>query len=118
MYCLFPWLGSYAFLALERFLKLKCAKRLGLRGLQTSRPYYMQFSMAVDETEFYQILKEEAAADFSPEELLYPKEVPVFDKYDEYVPEDLVRKGFAFGVLDVAEMKKRISQIGATWQSF
>lgn len=118
MYCLFPWLGSYAFLALERFLKLKCAKRLGLRGLQTSRPYYMQFSMAVDETEFYQILKEEAAADFSPEELLYPKEVPVFDKYDEYVPEALVRKGFAFGVLDVAEMKKRISQIGATWQSF
>ena len=38
MWALFPWLGSYAFLALERFLKVKCAERLGLRGLQPSRP--------------------------------------------------------------------------------
>jgi ATP-dependent Lhr-like helicase len=41
-------------------------------------------------------------------ELVYPKEVPVFEKYDEYVPEDLVRKGFALGVLDVETMKKRV----------
>ena len=25
-------------------------------------------------------------------ELLYPKENPVFEKYDEYVPEELIRK--------------------------
>ena len=25
MWCVFPWLGTYAFLAIERFLKLKCA---------------------------------------------------------------------------------------------
>ena len=32
----------------------------------------------------------------------------VFDKYDEYVPEELVRKGFALGVLDIGGMKKRV----------
>lgn len=32
-WALFPWLGSYAFLALERLLKIKCAKELGLKGL-------------------------------------------------------------------------------------
>ena len=108
MWAFFPWLGSYAFLAMERFLKLRCAQRLGLKGLQSSRPYYMQFTMQVSEEEFYQILSEEAEKDFDPLELVYPKEVPVFEKYDEYVPEELVRKGFAYGVLDVKGMKERI----------
>ncbi|MDD6369507.1 DEAD/DEAH box helicase [Galactobacillus timonensis] len=108
MWVLFPWLGSYAFLALERFLKLRCGEKLGLKGLQSSRPYYMQFTMQVSEAEFYQIVCEEAAKDFDALELVYPNEVPVFEKYDEYVPEELVRKGFAHGVLDMNGMKKRV----------
>ncbi len=108
MWALFPWLGSYAFLALERFLKLRCAPRLGLKGMDTSRPYYLQFTMQASETEFYAIAAEEAAKDFDPLELVYPKEVPVFEKYDEFLPEELVRKGFALGVLDVESMKKRL----------
>ncbi len=108
MWALFPWLGSYAFLALERFLKLRCAPRLGLKGMDTSRPYYLQFTMQAGEEEFYRIVSEEAGKDFDPLELVYPKEVPVFEKYDEYVPEELVRKGFALGVLDTESMKKRL----------
>jgi ATP-dependent Lhr-like helicase len=108
MWALFPWLGSYAFLALERFLKLRCAGRLGLKGLDSSRPYYMQFTMRSGEREFYDVLREEAEQPFDPTELLYPKEVPVFEKYDEYVPPELVRKGFACGVLDIEGMKKRV----------
>ena len=108
MWALFPWLGSYAFLALERFLKIRCGTRLGLKGLNSSRPYYMQFTMQVSEEEFYAILAEEAEKQFDPLELVYPKEVPVFEKYDEYVPEELVRKGFACGVLDIDGMKQRI----------
>ena len=108
MWALFPWLGSYAFLALERFLKLRCGKRLGLKGMNPSRPYYLQFTMQVGEEEFFQILQEEVEKDFDPLELVYPKEVPVFEKYDEYVPEELVRKGFALGVLDVEDMKRRV----------
>ena len=108
MWALFPWLGSYAFLALERFLKLKCGSRLRLKGLSPCRPYYMQFTMQVSEEEFYRILAEEAAVEFDPMELVYEDEVPVFEKYDEYVPPELVRKGFAYGVLDIKGMKKRV----------
>ena len=108
MWALFPWLGSYAFLALERFLKIRCAPRLGLKGLNASRPYYMQFTMQASEEEFYEILSEEAEKPFDPLELVYPREVPVFEKYDEYLPEELVRKGFAYGVLDVDGMKQRV----------
>ena len=105
---LFPWLGSYAFLALERMLKIKCAAELGLRGLDPSRPYFMQFKMKADEEMFFEVLAAEAVKDFDPIELVYPGEVPYFDRYDEYVPEELVRKGFAEGVLDIEGMKQRV----------
>ena len=108
MWALFPWLGSYSFLALERFLKLRCARRLGLKGMNPSRPYYLQFTMQAGEEDFYRIAAEEAKKEFDPLELVYPKEVPAFEKYDEYVPEELVRKGFSRGVLDVAAMKQRV----------
>ena len=105
---LFPWLGSYAFLALERFLKLRCAGTLGLRGLQSRRPYYIQFTMQAGEEEFYRVVRKEAEKEIDALELVYPKEVPVFEKYDEYVPEELVRKGFAYGVLDLDGMRQRV----------
>ena len=108
MWALFPWVGTYAFLALERFLKLRCQKRLGLRGLSPVRPYYMQFTMDVSAEDFFRIVREEAEKPLDPMELVYPDEVPVFEKYDEYVPAELVRKGFAFGVLDTEGMLERI----------
>ena len=114
MWALFPWLGSYAFLALERFLKIRCGARLGLRGLNAARPYYMQFTMRTGEEDFYRIVCEEAEKDFDPLELLYPKENPVFEKYDEFVPPELVRRGFALGVLDVEGMKARVR----TWSRY
>lgn len=110
-WALFPWLGTYAFLALERFLKIRCAKRLGLKGLNSLRPYYIQFSTQVGEEEFYRVVSDEIQKGLDPMELLYPGENPVFEKYDEYVPEELVRKGFAYGTLDVEGMKNRIQTL-------
>lgn len=108
MWALFPWLGSYAFLALERMLKIRCKQRLGLKGLDSLRPYYLQFTMKDSASDFYRIMAEEAEQDFDPLELVYPNEVPNFEKYDEYVPAELVRKGFALGVLDVEGMKQSV----------
>ena len=113
MYCLLPWLGTYPFLALERFIRLKCGDRLGLRGFDSARPFYMQFTMKASEKEFFEILLDEARKPLDPMELLFPGEVPLFDKYDEYLPEELVRKGFAFGVLDADGMKERV----LSWQN-
>ncbi|HOR22605.1 MAG TPA: ATP-dependent helicase, partial [Ruminococcus sp.] len=108
MWCLLPWLGSYAFLAMERFLKIRCGERLGLKGLDSSRPYFIQFTMKLSPEEFLKVIIEEAEKEFDPLELVYPGEVPLFEKYDQYVPEELVRKGFAYGILAVDEMKQRI----------
>ncbi|MBM6776390.1 DEAD/DEAH box helicase [Collinsella tanakaei] len=114
-WALLPWLGSYAFLALERLLKIKCAGELGLKGLDPSRPYFMQFRMKADEDTFYQAVAAEAEADFDPIELVYPGEVPYFDKYDELLPAELVRKGFAEGVLDISGMRARVLEWRDRW---
>lgn len=113
MYCLTPWLGSYAFLALERFLRIRCGKRLGLKGFDSQRPYYMLFSMDVTPDEFFAILADEAGKPLDPTELLYPNETPVFDKYDDLLPIELTRKGFAYGVLDIDGMLQRVKQMTA-----
>ncbi|MGN0546699.1 MAG: ATP-dependent helicase, partial [Acutalibacteraceae bacterium] len=108
MWCLFPWLGSYAFLAMERFIKVKCADRLGITGLDKSRPYFIQFKMKADKEEFFRVLAEAEKEPLDPMELVYPNEIPYFEKYDEFLPDDLIRKGFAYGILGIDEMKARI----------
>ena len=60
--------------------------------------------MKADSGEFFRVLKDEAAKHLDPMELVYPNEVPVFEKYDEYLPPELVRKGFAYGILGTEEM--------------
>ena len=112
MWCLLPWVGTYAFLALERFLKIKCADRLGLRNLDSARPYYLQFTMKADEETFFRVLAEEIRKPIDPMELIYPGETPLFDKYDEYLPEALLRRGFALGVLDLEGLRRTV----AGWQ--
>ena len=108
MWCLLPWVGTYTFLTMERFLKIKCADRLGLRNLDSARPFFIQFTMKADEAAFFRVLSEEIRKPIDPMELVYPKELPLFDKYDEYLPEELVKKGFAFGVLDVDGLREKI----------
>lgn len=114
MWALFPWLGTYAFMALERFLKIRCAGFLGLKGLESAKPYYMQFTMKADRASFYEIVTAQAERPLDAMELLYKNEVPVFEKYDEFVPDVLVRKGFAYGVLDVEGMLSRV----LSWKTY
>ncbi|PWT26602.1 DEAD/DEAH box helicase [Butyrivibrio fibrisolvens] len=114
MWALFPWLGSYSFLALERFLKIKCAPYLALKGLDSSRPYFIQFTMKADRNTFFEVVCDMADEPLDAMELLYPKEVPVFEKYDDILPEELVRKGFAYAVLNKDEMLERVR----SWRIF
>lgn len=108
MWCLLPWVGTYTFLTMERFLKIKCADRLGLRNLDSARPFFIQFTMKADESAFFRVLAEEIRKPIDPMELVYPKELPLFDKYDEYLPEELVKKGFALGFLDVDGLREKV----------
>ena len=114
MWVLFPWLGTYAFMALERFLRIRCGAVLGLKGFDSAKPYYMQFTMKADPAEFFRVVTDMARQPLNPMDLLYPNEEPYFDKYDEFVPVELLRKGFACGVLDLQGMLTRVR----SWEKF
>lgn len=113
MWCFFPWIGTYSFFAAERILKIKCAERLGIKGLDSYRPYFIRFAMNASKEEFFKVLREETEALSDPMELVYPNEVPVFEKYDQYVPDQLVKKGFAYGILDIEGMKAAVKGLGS-----
>jgi len=112
MWAFFPWVGTYTFLTLERIIRIKCAPYIGLKSFESSRPYFMQFTMDCDRKEFFRILKQEIMKDFDPTDLVFPKEVPLFEKYDEYLPEELVIKGFANGILSVDGARQFIKDAG------
>ena len=103
-WCFMPWVGTYSFMTLERIIRLKCAKKLGISNFDSSKPFFMVFNMRAGREEFYRILKEETQNDFDMLELIFPKELPLFEKYDEYLPPELIKKGFAEGVLDKKEI--------------
>lgn len=108
LWCLFPWLGTYAFLALERLIKIRCAAVLKLSHFEVSRPYFLCLRMEAEAPDFFRAAAAAARSLTDPMDLVYPTEVPVFEKYDAFVPEELVRKGFAQGVLGVEEMRARV----------
>lgn len=114
MWALFPWLGTYAFLALKRLLLLRCAPSLGLKGLEAFSPYYMTFTMDTNAQAFYAAVTQAARELTDPLTLMYPDEIPDFNKYDRFLPPQLVRKGFACGVLDLNGMRERVRQ----WERF
>lgn len=42
-------------------------------------------------------------------DLISPAEVPKLQKYDEFIPPDLLRKAFALDYLDMVELRKIVS---------
>ncbi|AHI11431.1 ATP-dependent helicase-like protein [Lactobacillus helveticus H9] len=46
--------------------------------------------------------------------VVHSKEVPGIDKYDQYLPKELLRKEFAYSVLDIQEMKRCVKQMANT----
>lgn len=78
--------------------------------MDSSRPYFIQFKMKAGREEFFRVVKEAAQKPIDPMELVYPNEEPLFEKYDEFLPVELVRKGFAYGILDIEGMLERIAQ--------
>ena len=47
----------------------------------------------------------------SPMSLVSPTELPAFEKYDEYIPAELLRHAYAADRLDTKEAAKRIADI-------
>lgn len=94
-YVMFPWLGTRSFRTMRRFLK-KRAQELGIFDIQSEGCYYITFKSKENATfkleeQIRQILLNEGLV---LENLLEEDECPVFDKYDDFIPAELLRKAY------------------------
>ena len=107
-YVLFPWLGTRSFRTLKRFLQ-KYADELGLSDIQSEHCYYITFKASLDAGRNFMfnmrnILERDGLDTFA---LVNDGECPMFDKFDEYIPPELLRDAYAVDRLFADEVLER-----------
>ncbi len=107
-YVMFPWLGTRSFRTLRRFLH-KYAKELGISDIQSEGCCYITFK-AKDEAGHRLLEGISTILDrdgLFTEELVLDSECPIYDKFDEYIPPELLRAAYAADKLDPDEILQR-----------
>ena len=107
-YVLFPWLGTRPFRTLVRFLK-KYASELGISDIQREGCCYIKFKAKAEAGEnlLYSIRQIMNRDGLDVHSLVGEGECPVFDKYDEYIPPELLRRAYAEDRLSAEEVLLR-----------
>ncbi|HIK15839.1 MAG TPA: DEAD/DEAH box helicase [Leptolyngbyaceae cyanobacterium M33_DOE_097] len=108
--CILPWLGSTEYRTLERFLRMPCREALGTKGVSGRSPYYFVVNLGKAKLEqLYWEIKSLGDRRLDPEELLTEDEAPKLQKYDEFVPPQLLRKAFLTDYLNLPQLAQNIS---------
>ncbi|MEB3295236.1 MAG: DEAD/DEAH box helicase [Synechococcales bacterium] len=103
--CLFPWLGTRAFRSLERFLRVHCRSHLKIKGIRGRSPYFLGINLGKCPIEsLWEELQSLQNRRLSLELFLEAEETPKQQKYDLYIPPDLLRQGFATDGLALEEL--------------
>ena len=116
-WCLFPWLGTRSFRTLRKFI-MQNAARFKISNMEFDGCYYMMFKM--ENTSDYGFIKglcdilEREGIDKS--RLVNINEMPVFEKYDDFIPAELLRRQYAADKLRTDEIMTRLPQILAEYQ--
>ncbi len=111
-YCLFPWLGTRSFRTLRRLLQRNAAE-LGISDIQGEGCCYITFKA---KNECGKRLLENLSAlirrdGVDTRSLVLDGECPVYDKYDEYVPAEILREAYATDRLFGDEIIERFGEI-------
>jgi len=107
-YCLFPWLGTRSFRTMRRFMQHH-ASELGISDVQSESCHYITFKAKGDAGKNFlygvrSILEREG---LDTHTLVSDGECPIFDKYDEYIPPELLREAYATDRLLADEVLER-----------
>ncbi len=111
-WCLFPWLGTRSFRTMRKFITHN-AGRFRISGLEFDGCCYMTFKMeGANDYELISELSRIAERDGINREALVAKgEVPLFEKYDTFIPDSLLRRQYAVDRLRTDEVELRLKQI-------
>ena len=110
--CIFPWVGTVAFRTLERLLNTFCREPLGITSIGGDNPYYLIVKLAKDKSKYLELeIISLCDQRISAEDLLSDAEAPEMQKYDKFIPYQLLRKAYASDYLDLEELRQQV----ATW---
>ncbi len=106
-YCLFPWLGTRAFRTTRRLLK-KYSSELGVYDIQSEGCVYITFKAKEGGQDLAERISNIISRDgLDTYSLVFSGEFPVFDKYDEYIPRELLCDAYAVDRLTADEVIER-----------
>ncbi|MCL2741161.1 MAG: DEAD/DEAH box helicase [Oscillospiraceae bacterium] len=108
VWCLLPWLGTASNWTLRRFIKSRCVGRFGLSEIEYGDWYYIRLNIGKGDGEG---LIGHMRSFFSAGEpdlgsLVGGKENPAYERYDEYIPQELIRRGYIADKLRADEIRE------------
>lgn len=115
-YCMFPWLGTRSFRTLRKFLA-KNAGAFKISNIEFEGCYFITFRMERgNDYDLVSYLAGQAEVDgIDCHSLVGSGELPLFEKYDEHIPGDLLRAAYATDRLRADEAEKRLSEMLAEY---
>lgn len=109
--CLFPWLGTRSFRTLVRYFKHH-AQDLGISNISYDGCNYITFRLDHgDETSFLNMISEDIVQNgIDCRNLISANETPIMDKFDPYIPSELLKKAYAVDRLRADEIIVRLTE--------
>ena len=111
-YCYFPWLGTLSFRTMRRLLQ-RHAVELGISDIESEGCYYITFKARGDSGRnlaamISRIIERDG---LDTHDLVNGGECPIFSKYDEYIPAELLREAYAVDRLRSDEILGRMEEL-------
>ncbi len=116
-WCLFPFLGTRSFRTLRKYIQHH-ASDFKISGIEFEGCYYLTFKM--ENGNGYSLIKtlcdrmRRDGIDLSS--LIGPSEHPVFEKYDDYIPGDLLKLAYISDRLREDEIVRRLPELLAMYE--
>ncbi len=111
-WCLFPWLGTRSFRTLRKFI-VRNGARFKISGMEYEGCYFMTFKIEHGNgDELISFLNEKVMLEgIDKTTLVSVSECPVFEKYDDYIPAELLRDAYMADRLRTDEVIKRLGEL-------
>ena len=108
---MFPWLGTRSFRTLRKIMG-KNADRLGISNIEYEGCCFITFRFeGKDVLSFCSELDQICKSGIIKEDLISKSESPVFEKYDDYIPGELLRAAYAADRLRTDELIPRVAEM-------
>ncbi|WP_353929523.1 DEAD/DEAH box helicase [Okeanomitos corallinicola TIOX110] len=107
--CIFPWMGTVGYRTLERLINCFCRESLEISSIGGVNPYYLTLKVGKDKfSDIYNEIVSLCEQRISAEHLVSHAEAPELQKYDQFIPDELLRTAFVNDYLDMEEMRNQV----------